>query len=314
MMRKLASVKKITSLNLIPGADRIEIAEVDNGWKVVVGKGEYEVGEKVIYIEPDSWVPINLAPFLRKGEPKFFKGVEGEKLSAVKLKNQVSMGLILKLKDNSELGTDLTQVLGILKWENENWEPDIKGTIPTFIRDTSLDRVQNLHKQVFDSLDDFEVTVKIDGCSITVFNYESHIGLCTKEVEIEESSNNNLWKIARELKLIEAAYKLPGFAIQGELVKSKPQDIHIFSIWDINKQKYLSPMERRKIVKELNLAHVPVVEENLVIKDNFNSIQDILDFADGYLPNGKKREGLVFKSNTRDFCFKVISNRYLLNN
>ncbi len=54
-MRKLASIRKITEINPIEGADAIEVAVVD-GWKVVIKKGEHSVGDEVIYLEIDSWV------------------------------------------------------------------------------------------------------------------------------------------------------------------------------------------------------------------------------------------------------------------
>lgn len=61
-MRKLASIRKIAELNPIEGADAIEVATID-GWKVVVKKGDFQVGELAVYLEIDSWVPHELAPF-----------------------------------------------------------------------------------------------------------------------------------------------------------------------------------------------------------------------------------------------------------
>ncbi|WP_337564108.1 hypothetical protein [Megasphaera sp.] len=55
-MRKLASIQKIISLTPIPNADRIELARV-LGWKCVVKKGEFKVGDKCVYIEIDSIPP-----------------------------------------------------------------------------------------------------------------------------------------------------------------------------------------------------------------------------------------------------------------
>ena len=64
-MRKLASIRKIADIRPILDADAIEVAVVD-GWKVVVKKGEYSVGDLAVYIEIDSWVPTELAPFLKQ--------------------------------------------------------------------------------------------------------------------------------------------------------------------------------------------------------------------------------------------------------
>lgn len=98
-MRKLATVRIIDDIQPIEGADKIEVATV-GGWKVVVKKDEFKVGDSALYFEIDSWIPIELAPFLCKGkEPREFNGVKGERLRSIKLKKQISQGLLLKVKD-----------------------------------------------------------------------------------------------------------------------------------------------------------------------------------------------------------------------
>ena len=56
MARKLASIQRITDLQPIEGADLIEVASV-LGWKVVVKKGEFQVGDLAVYMEIDSVPP-----------------------------------------------------------------------------------------------------------------------------------------------------------------------------------------------------------------------------------------------------------------
>lgn len=102
-MRKLATIRKIETITPIPDADAIEVASV-GGWKVVVKKGEFKEGDLAVYLEVDSWVPHELAPFLSKGqEPKEFNGVKGERLRTVKLRGTTSQGLLLKLEDCFEI-------------------------------------------------------------------------------------------------------------------------------------------------------------------------------------------------------------------
>lgn len=109
-MRKLATIRRVAAILPIPDADAIEVAQVDN-WKVVVKKGEHQVDELVVYIEVDSWVPHEIAPFLSKGqEPREYEGVKGERLRTVKLRGTTSQGLILPL---SVLG-DINQIDGKL--------------------------------------------------------------------------------------------------------------------------------------------------------------------------------------------------------
>ena len=78
MIRKLASIRKISEILPIEGADRIELAIVD-GWQVVCQKGLYTPGSLAVYFEIDSFVPNTIAPFLtREGHyPKVLKELKG---------------------------------------------------------------------------------------------------------------------------------------------------------------------------------------------------------------------------------------------
>ena len=98
-MRKLASIRRIADIQPIEGADVIVVATID-GWKVVVKKGEFAVGDLAVYLEIDSWVPYELAPFLSKGqEPRNYNDVKGERLRTIKLRGTTSQGLLLKLEN-----------------------------------------------------------------------------------------------------------------------------------------------------------------------------------------------------------------------
>jgi RNA ligase (TIGR02306 family) len=96
--RKLATVRKITDIRPIEGADMIELATV-GGWNVVVGKDVgHKIGDKVIYCEIDSFLPIREEfEFLRKSSYKKMDDQEGFRLRTMKLRGQVSQGLILPL-------------------------------------------------------------------------------------------------------------------------------------------------------------------------------------------------------------------------
>ena len=121
-MRKLATVQTISEIKTHPNADAIELAII-KGWQVVVKKGEFQPGDKVIYLEIDSWVPTEIAPFLTKNlVPREYDGVRGERLRTVKLRGEISQGLVLPLNtlppavmDDVDSGTDLTEILGVLK-------------------------------------------------------------------------------------------------------------------------------------------------------------------------------------------------------
>lgn len=116
----LASVQKIIKLTPIEGADLIETATV-LGWQVVVKKGEYKVGDLCVYIQIDTFVPDKPAfEFLR--ERKF-------RVRTIKLRKQISQGLIVPLKDFAfkgglSEGDDVTGYVGVKKYEKPDNNPE----------------------------------------------------------------------------------------------------------------------------------------------------------------------------------------------
>jgi hypothetical protein len=60
--RSLAHIEVITEIRPIPEKDRIVLARV-LGWNVVIGKDEFKVGDKVVYVEIDSRLNTNMEIF-----------------------------------------------------------------------------------------------------------------------------------------------------------------------------------------------------------------------------------------------------------
>lgn len=94
--RKLASFRIVDAIEPIPDADAIELAIV-GGWKVVTKKGEFNVGDPAVYFEIDSFLPEGEPAwqFLIDKSPKMMGGVKGHRLRTIKLRGQISQGLIL---------------------------------------------------------------------------------------------------------------------------------------------------------------------------------------------------------------------------
>ena len=68
--RALAYIAEVTDISPIEGADNIELAGV-LGWKVIVKKGEFNIGDKAIYFEIDSKVPQDDERFAFLEKKKF---------------------------------------------------------------------------------------------------------------------------------------------------------------------------------------------------------------------------------------------------
>ena len=342
-MRKLASIRKIDEINPIEGADAIEVATV-GGWKVVVKKGEFAVGDQAIYFEIDSWIPVELAPFLVKGkEPREFEGVKGERLRTIKLRGQLSQGLLLPLgisvydvNANLEEGTDVTELLGIKKWEkpmNAQLAGMARGNFPSLIPKTDQERAQNLVKEIVAANEAgtrFEITEKLEGSSMTCYLIDGEFGVCSRNLDLKETEGNAFWQTARkeglEEKMRNETDENWDFAIQGELIgpgiqgniyNMKEVEFRVFDVYDITNGCYLNPLPRRNLIEGMGLKHVPVLVAAGSLYDTLGitDMPQLLKFAEGKSVMGMigcEREGLVFKEVNGGMTFKVISNKYLL--
>jgi len=347
----MATIRKIDALTLIEGADAIECATI-GGWKVVVKRGEFTVGGMAVYLEIDSWVPTELAPFLSKGkEPREYEGIKGERLRTVKLRGQVSQGLLLPVfndvtgtylmiyaDETGEYsltvaeGEDVSELLGIVKWEmpmNAQLAGMARGNFPTQIPKTDQERVQNLKKEITQAAEDglqFEVTEKLEGSSMTVYLIDGVFGVCSRNLDLKETEDNTFWQVARRDNIEAKMRAVPtggDFAIQGELIgpgiqgniyKLPKPEFRVFDVYNISGGFYMTPRGRRALITMMGLLHVPVM---FVDKDlGVGSVEEILEWADAQSVmgdiTGPWREGIVFKEVNGGMTFKSISNKYLL--
>jgi RNA ligase (TIGR02306 family) len=164
----------------------------------------------------------------------------------------------------------------------------------------------------------YEVTMKLDGSSCTIFRWEGELRVCSRNLELkinEENKDNTFVAIALLL-----ADSIPeGFAFQGEVMGEgiqgnregfKGHRFYVFDIFDIQKHEYLSPALRRHAAEWRGIEHVPVLSVDWKAP---SSVEEGLTLAEGPSINHKIREGLVWKCNEDpSFSFKTISNQFLL--
>ena len=342
-MRKLATIRRIDEINPIPNADAIEVATV-GGWRVVVKKGEFAVGDLAVYCEIDSWIPHDLAPFLSKGnEPKEYNGVKGERLRTIRLRGQLSQGLLLprhvvldKIGEIHE-GMDVTDLLGIQKFEPPipaQLAGEVLGMFPSAVPKTDQERIQNLSAELatWQGME-FEVTEKLDGTSCTFYlDADGELHVCSRNLDLKRNPENTLWRIADKNNVAEKmlAEGLTNYAIQGEVIGEgiqgnkynlKGQEFFVFDIYDVATGRYLPSNERFELCVKLGLnkslfgialPHAPVVDSAFVMNCG---VEDLLQMAEGksVLNPKTEREGLVFKcTSDTSIHFKAISNKFLL--
>lgn len=238
--RQLASIQRIVAITEIPGADRIEVAQVQGFQCVIAKKDNFKVGDLVVYIQVDSRVPEREEfEFLR--ERKF-------RVRTIKLRKQISEGLIMPLSilsDNANCygpqeGTDVSAVLGIEKYdpegqaeraliEKEKRGPimrfamgipafrwfylklnEKKGPWPSWIPHTDEHRIQVCAKYIMEHYDEeWEITEKLDGQSATFFVHPMKVwgikrkkfGVCSRKIWLKTPTESKYWQTARKFEI-----------------------------------------------------------------------------------------------------------------
>ncbi len=347
MERKLASIRLIKAIEPIMDADLIECVSVD-GWKLVAKKGEFQVGDLCVYFEIDSFLPVlPVFEFLRKSCYRKMGEQEGFRLKTIKLKGQISQGLALPLAILThfeldptlplEVGTDLTSVLGVDKYDppvNITVMGNVKGNFPSFIPKTDQERIQNCFDFYQQKYRDhrFEVSLKLDGSSCTLFYVnrpENPFGICSRNYELKLDDESSFIDIAQKLKSTIEEYcqkhqrelafqgELMGPKIQGNRERLDEATFFLFDIYDIAQGCYLSAPERMKIFKESALdllaKHVPMIDQSFDFFGTFHDVDQALNYVDRPSIHAKIAEGCVFKSLMHpSVSFKVINNQFLL--
>lgn len=349
-MRKLVTFRTVQEIRPMD-ADKLELALID-GWQVVVNKGDFTVGSVGTYFEVDSFLPERPEfEFLRASSFRKMGDESGFKLKTIRLRSQLSQGLLLPpallgLTGNEE---DPAELLGVKLWEPPipaQLAGTVMGMFPSFIPKTDQERVQNLTGKLWgtgrtitytdaEGLEvtkelpaatkrQYDVSEKLDGSSMTVYDHEGVFGVCSRNLDLKEDENNSYWKAANRhhlrdrLKGRELALQaeLVGEGIQGNPYKLKDQFMYVYDIYDITRRMYLSPEDRLEfLARELpDVKTVPLLARHFELPE---TLDELLAFVQGKsaLNPQKEREGLVFKEEGESvsrFSFKGISNSYLL--
>jgi len=170
-------------------------------------------------------------------------------------------------------------------------------------------RLQSVNKGFVQTVKDWWKQVKQRG--IRRANWEPQFKADDNQFTQAAQESGVLTALVRENRNLAFQGELVGPSIQKNFEGVEQNELYIYDVYDIDAQKYLLPAERQALCAKYGLKHVPLASTHAVTLpvDVATAIVD----ADGPSGlNGKYREGFVYKSMTRDFSFKVISNAYLL--
>ena len=343
-MRKLASIQRIYKIEPIEGADRIELASV-LGWQCVVNKGQFHPMDLAVYFEIDSFLPIRPEfEFMRASSYRKTDIMgEGFRLKTMRFRGQVSQGLLLpidqfpEIPSGMDLGMDVTDILGVRKWEIEEKVTTggtVIGTLPIDVPHTDETRVQAEPDLIGDFAGlEYYITTKMDGSSHSVSLDEDGFHVTGHNYEYKDDGKSAFYELVKRDNIEEKLRKyyedngLKTITLQGELCApgiqqnrlrlTKPE-WYVFTIRIDGKRVGLKKMQ--DVCAAMNLQMVPVEEVGTDLPSKYPTVEALLERADGEYPKGGKKEGIVIRPmepifNERisaSLSMKVVSNKYLL--
>jgi RNA ligase (TIGR02306 family) len=329
--RKLVTIQKVKQISAIPDSDFLELAHI-MGWQCVVKKGEFQAGDSGIYYEVDSFLPLDERyEFLRNTSYRDnADNGQGFRIRTVKMRGQLSQGLLLPLAKFPELegrveGDDVTEKLNVKKWyipETAAAGGTIIGERPYGIPASDEIRIQS-SLELLDSLKDkpYYITTKMDGTSGIVYFIDGKIGCCSRNKEIKDEESALYWSPVYKYGLKEKLFRLGrnlvltgeicGPGIQKNRLRLASIEWYVFDVKDWDSQKYLPYEEACKLCVDLGIPVVPLEERG----ENFDyTLEQLLERAKGKYPSGLDKEGIVVRDSLapKAVSFKVLNNDALL--
>lgn len=208
------------------------------------------------------------------------------------------------------------------------FEKPKKGGFPAWIVKTDEERIQNKTRMFEEEKalgTKFMVTEKIDGQSATYFlerrGRKYKFGVCSRNVYLPTPNDSSYWTIAKQLDIETVLKSLIGnnnrIVLQGEILGEgiqgnkygvKGYDFYAFNL--ILPNKKMNTVEIQDLLKPFGIKTVKVIAfDELLCED----VPSMVEFAKGKsLLAPVKREGLVWRNNSRNISFKVINPEFLL--
>ena len=171
---KLASIEKVKEVIKHPNADALDILSV-LGFKCIVKRDQFAVGELVIFIQPDTVLPDK--------EWAAFYRAKSNRVKAIRLRQVWSEGIVEKLSllpvegtgHEHQVGDEVSIPLGVTKYDPPLPQGlSAKGVLPFGIPKTDEERFNNIIEIPFGELVD--VTLKVDGQSCSIYAHKAEDG------------------------------------------------------------------------------------------------------------------------------------------
>ena len=341
--RKLATIRRVSAVHDIPGKDRIGLAQVD-GWTVIVQKADIHAGDLVVFCEIDSVLP----------NEEWCSFLKDHRIRTMKMAGCLSQGIAFPLSilpDGLDVmeGDDVTEILGVTKWERPDAE-DVRELInptakkkfpkwllrmmrkPWFRKIFGETRIQNC-PWILDKDQEWVVTEKIDGTSGTFAirqngtrfgkkKYEYFV--CSRNRRIFKDDGSIYWAVFQKYRLDVVLLDMitnlnvkwvciqgecVGPGVQGNKYKLKEPCFLAFNLITSDVGRW-SSQDGQAELAGYSVPWVPILSCEQLPK----TVEEMLKKAHGQseLNIDTMREGLVCRSLDGQQSFKSVDPEFLI--
>jgi RNA ligase (TIGR02306 family) len=186
MSSLLVPIAVIEEINPHKNADKLELAQV-LGWQLVVKKGEYQVGEHIVYFPPDTVLPLEVSE--RFGVTNY---LSKQRIRCARLRGEPSFGLAVRPdEENWQVGQNVADYYGATKYEPplRPSAGDAEVDHPLFVSYTEIENMRNF-PTIFEDGEPVMLSEKIHGTQCRVGMIEGELMAGSKALRRKRPEND----------------------------------------------------------------------------------------------------------------------------
>jgi RNA ligase (TIGR02306 family) len=297
-----ATVVRIEKLERHPDADRLSLTEID-GCPAIVGINDFKEGDLGV------WLPFDLVAPDTEEFPEF---IRGKRVKPARLRGIFSMGVLLPNRWGFNEGDDVTDRLGITKWE-----PPVKGSERNGEREGGdgkckavyygpgiskydIESLRKYHSH-FELGEEVVIEEKLDGENFRVVNWhgENFVGSRNRWIA---DGDNHWWNWARACGILDVAPNYPSQVFFGEIygnlgnfkydTSKGERKVRFFDMYDMHTGRFNDWEYANETLTYHGLEVAP-----LLYRGGWLGLQVHKELAEGQSSiGGHIREGFVIRS------------------
>jgi len=286
-----AEVVRIAGVRPHPNADRLEIASFEllrsgvTGYEVVVGRGDFQLGDLARYYSVDCLLPLSRPEFAFLAS-KDHPHRTHHRLRAARLRGVYSQGLLVPPQPGDALGDRVAQSSGVSYYRPESEEPEsgpeARRRKPLFAPAYGVDSLKKLPR-LFGSDDLVYVTEKVHGVSVRFGWVRSGLlrrwkfCLGSHRADVDPDGDSPYAIAAREMRLASRTKNYKGLIFYGEFyglwhTGGKIQDLTyggellgpgaslvVFDVLDAGTGRWLPALDRVTRLEAIGLRQPPAL-------------------------------------------------------